>query len=290
MTDVVVRLAEPLNPASDTTSAISIHGGGSGANLATWLAYAGGLEVHLIGRVGQDAFGAFQIAELKRAGVIPHIGQGVNLATGSLVVLVDPDQSHERHMLTDRGANRSLQIGDLPQDLFQPGNRFHLSGYSLLEPGLTRDTALAALKLAHERRMFTSVDPSSAAMLTRLGPARFLEWTQGMTLCFPNLDEGRVLTGETEPSAIVEKLAHFYDEVVLKLGAAGAIWRRGVRPFETLSRPAAVVKVVDTTGAGDAFCAGFLASRIQNATPEAALQMALHFGTLATTRPGGRPA
>ncbi|HAI53033.1 MAG TPA: sugar kinase, partial [Firmicutes bacterium] len=84
---------------------------------------------------------------------------------------------------------------------------------------------------------------------------RFLRLTRGAAVLFPNLDEGRVLTGAREPEAVARELLRFYPRVVLTLGAQGCLWAAE----EGLGFvPAPAVEPVDTTGAGDAFAAGFL--------------------------------
>jgi len=199
ITDLVVQLRQALVVASDTASTISMRPGGSGANQAAWLAYiAPQLNVHFVGCVGQDPFGAYHDVELRRSGVLPHLGVDPQRSTGTIVVLVDGDG--ERSMLTDRGANLGLRVEDLPTEVFQPGACLHLSGYTLADPR-TRTVARTAIGLARDHAMIVSVDPASASLLRDIGPHRFLEWTRGADLCFPNLDEGRLLSGETDPEA-----------------------------------------------------------------------------------------
>ncbi|HEX2911474.1 MAG TPA: sugar kinase [Chloroflexia bacterium] len=283
ITDVLVRMREPLNPASDTDSDIAIRAGGSGANLASWLAITG-QEVHFVGGLGEDAFANFHQAEFEHYRVIPHLSVDKTLPTGSIVALIDAEG--ERSMLTDRGANLAVKFEDLPLQLFRPGNYFHLSGYMLFEEK-TREIALAALRLAHQRQMFTSVDPSSVALLAKVGPEQFLKWTEGVTCCFPNLDEGRLLSGESDPEKIAGFLVSWYDNVALKLGAAGALGEGKHQP--PVVYPAEAVKVVDTTGAGDAFGAGFLASWIKKQDFKQALATGVHFGSMVVSQVGARP-
>jgi len=289
ITDLIVRPREPIAVASDTRAAIAVRPGGSGANTATWLATqrAEGLDldVHFAGRVGQDPFGVYHDGELRRHGVTPHLAVDARRSTGTIVALVDA--AGERDMLTDRGANLGLRRDDLPRDLFRPGASLHLSGYTLFEQE-TRDVALTALAWARERGMTISVDPSSASLLAAVGPAHFLRWTRGADLCFPNLDEGRILSGETDPEAIARALAAWYGTVVLTLGVAGALWARAGEPI--LMRAAEQVEVVDSTGAGDAFCAGFLARWLTGASPSEALAASVRLGAAAAGRIGARPA
>ncbi|MDB5079728.1 MAG: hypothetical protein JWP00_1652 [Chloroflexi bacterium] len=284
ITDIIAQQAETLVRASDTRTNIAIRAGGSAGNLATWLATTG-LTVHFIGRVGSDMFGSYHQQELQKFGVTPHLSFDPQLSTGSSVVLVE-SLTGERHMLTDRGANQNLDLDDVPWELFKAGNCFHLSGYSLQEAG-TQRVALAVLDKARQENMRLSVDPSSTSLLNQVGPQRFLEWTRGADICFPNMDEGRLLTGETSPEGIVRFLVEWYGEVVLKLGGKGAIWARRNEPV--VSVPAVPVQIVDSTGAGDAFCAGFLGEWLKGASPGQALQRGTRLGALVAGQAGARP-
>ena len=284
ITDLIAYQDEPLVRASDTRTRITIRAGGSAANLAAWLAHEG-LPVHFIGRVGRDPFGFYHRQELERAGVIPHLSLDPAVSTGTIVVLVD-QATGERHMLTDRGANRNLALADLPAELFHPPNWFHLSGYSLLEAG-TRQVALEALATARQAGMAISVDPSSTSLLQEVGPEKFLAWTKGAQICFPNLDEGRLLSGERSPEAIAAFLVEWYGEAALKLGPDGALWASRAKP--AIRVPALPCKVVDSTGAGDAFCAGFLGWRLRGASPHEALLAGIRLGAEVAGQVGARP-
>jgi len=288
ITDLIVRPREPIVAASDTRAAIAVRPGGSGANTAAWLAVQRSegldLDVHFVGRVGRDPFGVYHDGELRRHGVTPHLAIDESRSTGTIVALVDA--AGERDMLTDRGANLGLRRDDLPPDLFRPGASLHLSGYTLFEPE-TRDTALTALAWARERGMTISVDPSSASLLAAVGPAHVRHWTRGADLCFPNLDEGRILSGETDPEAIARALSAWYGAVVLTMGAAGALWIRAGEP--SLMCASEQIEVVDSTGAGDAFCAGFLARWLTGASPSDALAAGVRLGGAATACIGARP-
>src|SRR5581483_479241 len=116
----------------------------------------------------------------------------------------------------------------------------------------------------------------------------FLAWTGGVALCFPNLDEGQVLSGERDPAAVAQTLTRSYGAVALKLGAGGAIWARAGEPIVARAAEPAPA-VVDTTGAGDAFCAGFLARWLAGADPADALHAGLRHAARALTQLGGRP-
>ncbi len=115
----------------------------------------------------------------------------------------------------------------------------------------------------------------------------FLSWTRGLDLCFPNLEEGVLLTGSADPERVARELLSFYSGVVLKLGAGGALYAGASGERVRLS--AAPARVVDTTGAGDALCAGFLASRLSGAPPGEALRGGVELAARAVERVGGRP-
>ena len=109
-----------------------------------------------------------------------------------------------------------------------------------------------------------------------------------MDLCFPNLEEGALLGGAKDPHDIAQELLRYYPGVVLKLGAGGAIYAGTGEEWVKL--PAAPARVVDTTGAGDALCAGFLAGRLSGAPPGVALEKGVELAGKAVGRLGGRPS
>jgi sugar/nucleoside kinase (ribokinase family) len=245
-----------------------------------------GASVALVARAGADVAGRGAVAELQEAGVVVHVALDGERATGTCVVVIGADG--ERTMLPDRGANLALAPDDLPAELFVPGGHLHLSGYVLLHDG-PRAAGLAALDHAREAGMTISIDPASAAPLGTCGVERVVGWIGGADLLLPNLDEARVLTGEDEPEAAARALVvrAGVREVIVTLGAAGALWTDG-QAVEQVAAPE-VERVVDTTGAGDAFAAGWLAARCRGADPRTALGAACALGSRAVSRAGARP-
>lgn len=283
MADVVAAMAGPLARGSDTPARVTMRGGGSAANVAVWLA-GEGVPTSFVGRVGDDALGRESVRALAEAGVAAWVGTDTEAPTGACVVLVEP--GGERSMLPDAGANATLAAEHLPRQPFRPGAHLHLSGYPLLNDG-SRDAGLAALALARAAGMTVSVDPASVALLEKAGAARFLEWTRGVDVLLPNRDEAEALTGAADPREAAQRLADGYREVVVKLGADGALWQQGF-----ISASAAAergIAVVDTTGAGDAFAAGFLASWLLHPEPETALTAGNRLAARAVGRVGARP-
>lgn len=283
MVDVMVVMSGPLARGSDTRSAISTSGGGSAANVAAWLA-AQGVPTSYIGRIGDDALGREAVTALEQSGVHSWVSVDESAATGTCVVLVEP--GGERSMLPDGGANATLLPADVPPTVFRPGGHLHLSGYTLLSTG-SREAGLEALALAQLNRMTTSVDPSSAALLESAGPAAFLEWTRGVDVVLANEEEAAVLAGVPDPHAAASRLGEHYREAVVKLGPQGALWQQG---FISASAPAERgVTVVDTTGAGDAFAAGFLAEWLLHPEPETALAAGNRLAARVVSQVGARP-
>lgn len=292
--DVVVAPAGPVAVDSDTPASVLVRGGGSGANAAAWLARTGAEPV-LVARVGDDLAGQLLREELQAAGVETLLTLDPRSHTGAIVVLIEPDG--RRTMLTDRGASALLSPGDIPATWFATAGHVHLSGYTLLGES-SRPAGLAALRLARESGVSTSVTPGTAAPLRAAGAAAFLEWTAGATLCLANREEAAVLLGldaaaegtadsADDGVALARGLAAHYPEAVVTLGAHGAVW---AGPDETVALPAVAGPVADTTGAGDALAAGLLAAWLAGASRAEALGAGLALAAEAVAAPGGRPA
>jgi sugar/nucleoside kinase (ribokinase family) len=280
--DILVQAPWPLALGDDNPAVITIQPGGSAANQAAWMARLG-LDVVFAGRVGaRDA--EFHRRELARFGVEPRLAADESAATGAIVVLVGPDG--ERTMITDRGANLRLRPADVPAALLEGAALLHLTGYSFFEPQ-PRGVALGLLGEARRRGVPVTVDPGSAAFLAALEPGAFLGWTRGAAVCFPNRDEAAVLTGTAGAAAMAAALAGYYGAVVVKLGAGGAVYAgEGTAAARVAAEP---VSVRDTTGAGDAFCAGFLAAWLAGAPLADACTAAAQAAALAVSVLGGRP-
>jgi sugar/nucleoside kinase (ribokinase family) len=259
MVDVVAAHDTPLAYGSDTPARIALRGGGAAANVAAWLARVGA-AVALVGRVGDDPLAEVALAGLD--GVQLHVVRDRERPTGTCVVLVGPDG--ERTMLPDPGANDALAPGELPR-----GDVLHLSAYSLLRAG-SRPGALDALARARAAGMRISLDAASAAPLA--ASPELGTWAGEVDLLLANADEAPHTTGI--PAR----------ERVVKLGPDGAEWSDGTR---RVTAPAERTRVVDTTGAGDAFAAGLLSA--WPGPPEAALAAATRLAAQAVAQPGARP-
>jgi sugar/nucleoside kinase (ribokinase family) len=284
MTDTVARAALPLAKGSDTPAIVTPHGGGSGANIAAWLA-VDGAEVAFVGRRGADIAGRNRDMELMGYGVDARLVMDPERPTGTCVVMVTHKGDHT--MLSDPGANAALSPDDLPKDLFHPGTHLHVSGYTLLNEG-ARSAAVVAIDHARRSGMTISVDGASAAPLDRVGAEPFLELTNGITLLFVNHVQAAILTGRDDPVQAARVLTAWYPQVVVKLGPDGALYANGrPEPVRVPAQP--VEKFVDGTGAGDAFCAGFLISWLDKKPPVEALASGCRLAARARSVVGARP-
>jgi sugar/nucleoside kinase (ribokinase family) len=279
MTDVIVRPEGPLAKGSDRRATIAFKPGGSAANQAAWLA-SFGAKVDFVARVGAADVES-EAARLAAIGVTAHLVGDASHETGRLIALIDPDG--ERSFLTDRGANDVLRSGDIPDALITGAAHIHLSGYSFFAPG-PRAAMLDLMRRAGAKAV--SVDPASAEFLREAGAENFLEWTRGASILFPNAEEAAILAGSDDPETQCARLTALYPLVVVKRGAAGCEAAAGEKRWRA---PAPRVEAIDTTGAGDAFVAAFLARRLAGADIDAALTRAAAAGALASTVFGGRP-
>ena len=282
VTDVLARHAGPLPPDADLPAEITVRAGGSAANTAAWAATLGA-DVRLLARAGADA-AQWHAARLIEAGVRPHLRVDVSRPTAVIIVMVDA--AGERTMLTQRGAGARLGPDDWDDALLEGAAWLHVSGYVLFaEPG--RALARRAIAAARARGASVSVDPASAGDLRRWGPGRFVAATEGVDVLLPNRDEAAVLTGTADPREAAARLSGRYGLVVCKLGGDGALAARAGRVIACAA--AEPVRAIDSTGAGDAFAAGFLTARLAGMPVADALAAGCRAGARAVTGVGGRP-
>ena len=276
--DILVRPLGPIRSNTDVNSEIKIAFGGSAANFACWLASTGA-KVNFVGRVGVSDVER-HTNNLKSFGVNPVLQADENLETGSIVVLVEGES---RTFLTDRGANKNLDVRNIPDELF--GKLIYLSGYSLLS--LSHGDIKSLIQRAHQLGALVACDPGSAGFIEDFGVKRFLEALAGVDILLPNLEEGRLLSGEQRPELICGFLAERFETVVLTMGSEGVCVQQG---DHFLQQPAILAEVIDSTGAGDAFAAAFLLELTQTSNLESAAEKGSRAGAKAVTLRGGRPS
>jgi sugar/nucleoside kinase (ribokinase family) len=282
MTDVIVIPEGPIAKGSDRRATVRSRPGGSGANQAVWL---GAMDANVVfaARVGA-ADKAMYENYFRGLGVVPVLAGDREQPSGVLVTIVDPDG--ERSFFTDRGANLNLSSDDLPADLLDDVAMVMVSGYSFFAPG-PRAAVQGLCAAARARGIAVAVDPASVGFLVEVGVEPFLDWTAGADWIFANESEAEALTGEAGYEAQIRALGAHFGTVLIKRGRLGAALggREGVRVL----LPAPVVTVVDTTGAGDAFAAGFIAGHLAGDDEAAALAKGIAAGARAVQAIGGQP-
>lgn len=289
--DILVRPLGPIRPDTDTAAEIAAHPGGSGANFACWLAKAkslaktgelADLEVTFIGRVAAADLQRHSDV-LRGYGVHPALQVDKEAPTGAIVVIAEPES---RSFLTSRGANLNLDLDAISARELEGVDLLYVSGYSLF--GVAQATQFARLVArAHAAGCRIAIDPGSASFIAEFGVPRFLDLLNGVDVLLPNLEEGRVLSGEHRAELIASHLAERFDEVVLTLGADGV--QLALPEQQTQHVKAFTADAVDPTGAGDAFAAGYLAGRLSGRDPEASALIGARLGAIAVTLVGGRP-
>jgi sugar/nucleoside kinase (ribokinase family) len=280
--DIQVKITQSPRPDTDTPAEIHRNQGGSAANTAVWLAQAG---------VGVDFFGRVGIADAQRmtdvlvaAGVNPLLQRDPDRETGAIVMIVEGEV---RTMLSDRGANTALDVVDVPESLLGSSSWLHLTGYSLFHHEHP-DTITHLIARATSAGASVMVDASSAGFLEDFGVARFLECVEGVTILRCNKDEALVLASTDDIDSAALELARRFATVVITQGPAGSLVCEG----SDITRIPAVppVRLVDPTGAGDAFNAGLLSGLIDGLSVEQAALRASEIAARAVTNWGARPS
>ncbi|MBU5266837.1 carbohydrate kinase family protein [Virgibacillus proomii] len=248
--DIIVKKGK-TNYGTDTKGMIHFKPGGQANNVAAYISREG-IECTLIGKVGNDPFGEFLIQKSIKSGVQPKISKVDQDKTGSIIVMIN-ENNGERSMISDRGANLTLNDKDIPNDL--EADLIYLSGYSFFDEN-TRTAAFKAKNQAQMMEKMIALDPSSIFFLKE-HKKEFLSFMRGITFFFPNYEEGVLLTSQSEPFEIIKKLKSIVKYPILTLGDQGCIYWDG-KSIKHI--PALKVEAIDTTGAGDSFVAGFLAA------------------------------
>lgn len=246
--DVIVRLEGPIAEDTDTYGRTRVGAGGQAANVAAWVVALGGRS-RFLGKRARDPAGRLLAEELTGRGV-ELAGPEVESGTGTVVSVATPNGA--RTMLSDRGVSTEFAPDEFEDAWLDGCEWLHVPGYSLVRSPL-RETALAAAASG----VRISVDLSSTAAAEEAGVEAFRATLESVDpeVIFANEAEAELLGSLSAPT------------VVVKRGASGSVVRGAEGETEL---PSLDVEVVDTTGAGDAFAAGFLLSGPQLAVEAAA--------------------
>ena len=247
--DIVVRASGEVDAGTDVPAAISFRIGGSAANTARAFAGLGGRATFL-GAVGDDKLGRRLVAGLRAERVTVHAPR-MRGASARLVVVVGADG--ERSFLTDRGVADRFLARAIRASWLSRADTLHIPAYSLLAEPLAAAAEDAASKVRGLDRL-VSLDLASARPLLAAGRSAARQLVSRVTpdVLFGNTQEVAALVGPRGEAELLD-LAPL---VVVKLGADGCrVLSRDARVVDVATRR---VVAADTTGAGDAFDAGFL--------------------------------
>ena len=237
--DLIVIPEESIRPNTDTKAQIQKSMGGQAANVAAWVSHKGA-AVSFVGCVGSADVGKLE-QDLKSQGIHSQL-QTSTKPTGSLVVLVD---GQTRSMLTDRGANQDLDLAKIDPTGF---GVVYVSGYSLLGRSLEQ-VSLFASKVKAAGALL-AIDPGSYGFIKDHGVDSFRELIGLADIAFPNQEE--------------QDLLELSGTVRLNVVTSGHLGAKAYTSDGKFIEVASIgSKLVDPTGAGDAFCGGFLARLVQ---------------------------
>lgn len=223
--------------------------GGTAGNAIRALAYLGA-ETGFIGKVSKDAYGTFFRESLECRGTDAHLLLSATRPTGVASTFISPDG--ERTFGTYLGAAATLKAEDLSLEMFKGYAYLFVEGYLVQD----HDMMLRAAVLAKEAGLQVCMDLSSRNIVEE-----DLEFFTSLVnkyvdVVFANEEEAKAFTGKKTPEEALDAIARMCSVAVVKVGARGSLIRKGTEVVKVDAIP--VERVVDTTGAGDYFAAGFL--------------------------------
>ncbi len=282
--DVVLAPGRPLERGTDVPGRVRLCQGGSAANTARWLGRLG-VRTTLICAVGRDPAGRALIEAVRSDGVVTRVRRVPGRPTGRIGVFVGP--GGERSFVADRGAADELFPEDLRARWFARMDLLHLPAYSLLGVPLGL-AGRAAVRHARGAGALVSLDLASVGPLLAGGREAALGLVRevGPDLLFATAGELHALVGAGGRTA--DRALGLAPLVVVKRGAAGATVLAAGSPdtrFDVATRP---VDAVDTTGAGDAFDAGFVAEWLVSRAAGRSSAVALRRAAVAGNRVAAR--
>ncbi|MCB0992001.1 MAG: sugar kinase [Acidimicrobiales bacterium] len=284
--DVLIRTNTELLKGGDTFGEVMLLPGGSAANVAVWAARCG-MPTRFVGKIGRDRMGQMAHENLQLEGVKAYLVESEAHFTGSVAVFVD--HTGERSMVSGHGADFFLLPSELPKPILRQASHLHLTAWSFFTDP-PREASREAARVAQQAGATLSFDPGSFQMIGEMGVDHFLEVTTdlGIDIFLPNKEEGAVLTGESEPTAIAARLDDLYPSalIILKLDADGAlVYQNG----EAAHIPPATNNLVDATGAGDSFAGAFLARYLEGRPAVDAAAYATKVAAWVIEHTGARP-
>jgi len=263
---------------------IFLSGGGHAHNTPISLARLG-VKVGVMGKVGNDPFGDFLIEDLKKEGVdTSKIIISNKLGTSKTMVILTP--SEDRRFIHTVGANADFGIDDIDFDYLSQAKILYIGGYGVL-PRLDEESLARVLKFAKEHGLITLLDV--------VIPHREVNWVNKCRkvlkftdFFLPNNDEAKIITGQLDPEEQAKQMLMYNPEmtVIITMGKEGSL----VRTRDNIIRASSYeIEVVDPSGGGDAFTAGFIFGVMNDWELKETLKLASAMGASAVRKIGCTP-
>ncbi|MGI5816891.1 MAG: carbohydrate kinase family protein [Armatimonadota bacterium] len=253
--------------------------GGCAANTGIGLAKMD-VDTAIIGKVGDDGFGGF-VREAMAAQGVDTSGIAVTDEASTSATMIMIDSGGERTFIHCIGANATMRPEDIDMDLVGAAEILHFAG-ALVMPGFDGEPAASVMEAAQQAGTKTALDvvwDDTGRWMDLLEPV--LPHTD---IFLPSFPEAVEITGRDTPEEAAEALMdHGVKTVALKMGEEGCYVRTAERELRV---PAFSVDVVDGTGSGDAFVAGFLLGTLAGWDLEDVARMANAVGAMCVTAPG----
>ncbi|AGB41740.1 sugar kinase, ribokinase [Halobacteroides halobius DSM 5150] len=263
-------ISDKLVPSLKEARSFNRHFGGSPANIAMNLKKLGA-KSGLLSKVGADGLGDYLIKKLETSGVDTRgIVRDSHYNTSAVLVT---QSKATPEFIAYRDAEKYITKEDIKEGLISEAKIIHLSTFALAAP-VTRQTLLEIVEIAQKERKIVSLDPNYRPQLwegNKKGQEFIKKLLSKVNITKPSLDDAKAIFGLATPKEYIQKFHQAGAElVILTLGADGVLVSTGeeIKRLDTFA-----TKVVDTTGAGDAFWSGLYSSLVTGDKLERAIKV-----------------
>lgn len=263
MVETVVHVAADVGDGDEAQGVFETRVGGQALNVARVFHRLGGQSL-FYAAVGQDEWAGWLRRQLRQEGLKFRF-QKTAKPTGMVISIASPQ---DRTMYAQRGANEMLDLSQLKKFKLKNEDGLYFSGYLMNNPqGITQ----LQRAIENHNRNLTVIDTPPVGVMNKVGVDRFLQACAGIQVFLTNQDEAAVLTRKSNLKEMLELLANRFPMVIIKQGAKGCSL---ADQSEVVHVPTTPLKNINATGAGDAFCGGFLYALSQGQSSRAAAQFA----------------
>ncbi len=253
---------------------INYGGGGSAANVSVGTSRLG-IKSGYIGKVGMDSFGSTLLEEIRRDGVdVSRVKIALDGATGFTIIIIN--KKGQVIMYGFKGVSDKLMSNELDAKYIGSANHLHITGLRL-------KTAVSAAKIAKKNGVPVSFDPGR--LMSALGLQRLQPLLKLCDVLLLNSSEANNLTNASDHHEAAKILNKIVPTVIIKMGEKGVYTKSGDLEFTLKAHK---INVVDTTGAGDAFSAGFITGLLEGKSLKEAVTFANAVAALKITKIGAR--